>query len=92
MRGSAPAIRVQRSTSGECDLEIAGDWASGGEIIDGNLDLDIPDDDFDYDEYITREFDKDGHVRETPRLHPAWVITALAIITAILILIASGLW
>lgn len=75
-----------------CGTKPEGGWASGGEIIDGNLDLDLPDEDFDYEEFIAREFDAGGRPRESTLLPKIWLITALALLGAILFLIIKGLW
>ncbi|MEO0413378.1 MAG: hypothetical protein AAF226_00340 [Verrucomicrobiota bacterium] len=49
----------------------------GNDAYDG---LDLPDDDFDYDEFIEREFGTGGIGKKGQRwngLHPFWWITAL---------------
>ena len=74
-------------------------WATGGEIIEGQDDIDLPlsDEDFDYDEFVAREFDDQGKQRSDwdPRgstIKPIWIYTALGLFVVLLILVLSGLW
>ena len=72
-------------------------WAQHGEIIDGHDEIGIPDDEFDYDDFIRREFNEDGKQRSDwdPRgssIKPFWIYTALALIVVLLILVLSGVW
>ena len=75
-----------------CDTTPENGWASGGEIVDGYADLDLPDEDFDYDEFIAREFDGGGNPLASPRLNKIWLITGLILLGTIAFLIVRGLW
>jgi hypothetical protein len=51
--------------------------------------LGLPDDDFDYDEFVAREF---GEGRGKPPIRRLWWLTALLLVAGIVALLVSGLW
>ena len=58
--------------------------------------LDLGEDDFDYDDFVRREFGKDGRpahwfARMTPKERFWWVV-AVVLLVAIVSLILAGLW
>jgi hypothetical protein len=57
----------------ECGADHNSGWKSDADTAD----LDLPDDDFDYDAFVKEEF---GAGRS--RLHPVWIVTAVLILVA----------
>jgi hypothetical protein len=55
-------------------------WKEDADVQDG---LDLPDEEFDYDEYVQREFGGGGANR-TPAMNPIWWITALVLVLILL--------
>jgi hypothetical protein len=77
-----------------CDAEVprnaracpgcGADWTTGwNEDGDDAGGLDLPEDDFDYDEFVQREFDASGRVRPKPANKPWVVLTALGLLVLI---------
>ncbi len=76
-----------------CGTRPEAGWATGGEIINPDLDPGIPEEDFDYQDFVSREFDRRGNLRpESTGLHKLWFFTAIALVAALMVLIALGLW
>ena len=53
--------------------------------------LDLPDEAFDYDDFIAREFGNKGR-GEVIRIRWYWWVTALLLITTLVLLSSAGLW
>lgn len=62
----------------ECGADHASGWRESAESHDG---LDLPDDEFNYDEFVQEEFGTSHH----PRIHPVWWIAALVLLVALLV-------
>ncbi len=59
----------------ECGADHNSGWK-----LDAADGLDLPDEEFDYDEFVKREF---GNGASKSRLHPVWWITAALLLAAI---------
>ena len=53
--------------------------------------LDLPDEAFDYDDFIAREFGNKGR-GDVIRIRWYWWVTALLLITTLVLLASAGLW
>ena len=73
-----------------CGTQPENGWATGGETI--HQDAEVPEVEFDYKDFVSREFDRAGNLREKPQLAKIWVITAFVLFATLLILTLSGLW
>lgn len=62
-----------------CGADHNSGWKDGALIYDG---MDLPDEEFSYDEFMKREFGGQG---DGPRIKPIWVITSVALIVACLL-------
>ncbi|MCH2062901.1 MAG: hypothetical protein MK194_04155 [Roseibacillus sp.] len=52
--------------------------------------LDLPDEEFDYEDFVAREF---GHrTSKAIRIRWYWVVTAVALVGALLVLLLGGWW
>lgn len=67
----------------ECGADHLTGWAPGALDSDG---IDLPDDDFDYNEFIEKEFGSPTSARPK-HLHPIWWIAGLITILAFLTLV-----
>ena len=70
-----------------CGADHATGWDAEQTRYDG---LDLPDDEFDYDEFIAREFGARGGRR--PRRRRVWVVAVAIVAAAFLYLALSALW
>jgi hypothetical protein len=68
----------------ECGADHNSGWKT--DATDG---LDLPDDDFDYNEFVKEEF---GGGAGKSRLHPVWWITAIVLLAAILLAYFLGVF
>ena len=62
----------------ECGADHNSGWRLDAGDVDG---LDLPDEDFDYDAFVEREF---GAGRARSGMHPVWWITAILVLAAML--------
>ena len=80
----------RRTTKGVKAIKVARrapeSWKQD-ESMDG---LDLPDDDFDYDEFIEREFGDKPHRRLGIKWY--WWLTAAVVLAAIALLAFGGIW
>lgn len=60
----------------ECGADHEGGWKEGAELYDG---LDLPDEDFNYEEFVEKEF---GAGPKPHGIKPLWWITALVLLIA----------
>lgn len=60
----------------ECGADHKSGWREDAETYDG---LDLPDEHFDYDEFVREEF---GSGRKATRLKPIWWIAAIVVAVA----------
>lgn len=60
----------------ECGADHEGGWKEDSEVYDG---LDLPAEDFDYDEFVKEEF---GDGPKSHGIKPIWWITALVLLIA----------
>lgn len=67
----------------ECGADERSGWKDDAHIYDG---LDLPDDDFDHDEFVAREFG----TRPCGGIHPLWLAVAIALLLATLFAIVRG--
>jgi hypothetical protein len=68
----------------ECGADHNSGWKPGATDADG-----LPDDDFDYDEFVKEEF---GGGAGRSRLHPVWWITALVLLAATILAWVLGVF
>ena len=70
----------------ECGADHNSGWREEGHTHDG---LDLPDDDFDYDEFTRREF---GSPAKPAGMRTLWWIVALALLVISIIALLGGAW
>ena len=63
----------------ECGADHNSGWREDGDTYDG---VDLPDDDFNYDDFVKREF---GSRAKPPGLKTIWWIVAIALIVAFVV-------
>jgi hypothetical protein len=68
----------------ECGADHRSGWRDGALDADG---LDLPDEEFSYDEFMKREFGKGWN---RPEIKPIWWITAAVLLLALVISIWRG--
>jgi hypothetical protein len=78
-------VRKGAAACGDCGACAQSGW-SGGSDHDG---LDLPDDDFNYDEFLQREFGQDNEGRRAPVSW--WWIVAVILFIVILLQAIGGL-
>ena len=88
----APASALSGSVAGKRSRKIRRgqgrrSWDQG-KRSDG---LDLPGGDFDYDDFVAREFGKNGG-ENVIRIRWYWWITALLLATTLVLLVGNGLW
>ena len=62
----------------ECGADERSGWKDQANIYDG---LDLPDDEFDYDDFVSREF---GHTTPKPAAQGIWWFAGIALLLALL--------
>ena len=67
----------------ECGADHNSGWREDAVTYDG---LDLPDEEFDYDEFVKREFGGGG---ETPRIKTVWWITWIILIVGLLVAVIA---
>jgi hypothetical protein len=68
----------------ECGADHRSGWKP--DAADG---LDLPDEEFDYDDFVEREF---GGGAGKSRIHPVWWITAALLLAAFVASLLFGMW
>ena len=63
----------------ECGADHSSGWKQGFSIYDG---VDLPDDDFNYDEFVKQEF---GAQKRPAGLHMAWWISGILLLVAFIL-------
>lgn len=74
----------------ECGSDHNTGWKRDAHIYDG-VDLPDPDDDFNYDEFVEREFGKAARPKPAG-MKVIWWVTALVLFIAILFTLLSGMF
>lgn len=69
--------------------ECGADHNSGWRLDADAAGLDLPDEEFDYDEFVAREFGDGGR---PPGIKPIWWITAIVLLVAMLAGIVLSVW
>jgi ssDNA-binding Zn-finger/Zn-ribbon topoisomerase 1 len=65
----------------ECGADHKSGWRENSDAYDG---LNIPDNDFNYDDFVKREFGP--RVRRLPELKMVWLIAGIVLIVAVLLM------
>lgn len=69
----------------ECGADHNSGWRKDADVYDG---LDLPDDEFDYDEFTQREF---GQSAKPSGMRPLWwIVAAVLLVSFAVAIIASG--
>jgi hypothetical protein len=63
----------------ECGADHSSGWREGAEAYDA---IDLPDEDFDYEEYVKQEFGSSGR----PAIKAVWWVTAILLIAALIVI------
>ena len=68
----------------ECGADHESGWREDADTYDG---VDLPDDDFNYDEFVKQQF---GSSRKPSFIKPVWWITAIILIVALIVIYYAG--
>ena len=88
----APASALSGRVAGKGGRKTRGEQQRRSWQQDKGSDgLDLPGGDFDYDDFVAREFGKNGG-ENVIRIRWYWWITALFLVTSLILLVVNGLW
>jgi len=65
----------------ECGADEKSGWKEDAQLHDA---LDLPDDEFDHDEFVAEEF---GHGKRQPRSHLIWIVAAVVLLVVFALLL-----
>ena len=73
-------VRRDALACSQCGADHNSGWREGADTYDG---VDLPEHDFNYDDFVKREF---GSSPKAPAIKPVWWITAVLVIVAFIVI------